>query len=940
MDSLVSALNAAGFVGQEGYYRHFLQYGHAEDVSPNAGFNASQYYIFKAASYYGKAASAVTDAEAATIKSLIKSAGMDAWTHYEKYGTVEQINASNSFDTAAYLQAKAAALNASQSSVVWTAATVATAIQNAGMSAYEHYMNYKGAGTGEVASTAVYTVDQSKQASNPGQTFALTTGIDNFTGTSGNDIFNAVDSGASATFTALDKIDGGAGVDTLNITQAAAFGTVSSATVKNIETANITSALAVNADVSGWTGLTTLNVVSSAAAGETITAATSTAVNINNSSAQSVTVVGGGTTASVTTGGAAIVVGNNAGPTSTDANAFTSVTTTGGTTVAVTDNSGTAGAIGSMLTTATISGNAGLATLTGKGLTTVNLANNGGTGSATIVNSTTAHTLNLGVNAVTGGVAVTDAAATTVNLTATGAKVTTASDINLTTVAATALNVDTSAALTLTTTSLAATDVLQTMTVKGAGSLTADLSGISSLTAVDASVSTGTNTIILDATKSTFAGGSGVDTVTIAAAPTKVIAGGAGANDMLVVNFIGGFNASANTNISGFETLALGALADASSYDATGFAHLAVGNAIAGDATFSNVAAGTDLDFTAASTKVVTYSLANALGLSDSVNISAHSASSIANAVTATGIETINLAATHTGTGTSAIMDSFTLSAAPTSGATTKINVTSGALTGVTLVDTTDTTISSVNASGVQGDGQGTAGTGFVWTTGALAATTPTTATTITGSAHGGDVINAAAALDLVTITATSGTNTLTGSLLNKSVITGGTGADTITGGNLADTIVGGGGADVITGGAGADLITVSGNTAKIVQTSGASGTNSATNVQTSELTSTFDVIKGLVAGDKIDLGNASIVTAGLTLAGTNLASAGADKAVFASGTYDAAAGAFTFSANGADTALTYDSSSVASDTPETIILVGYHAGSATAAAAGIITLA
>ena len=97
----------------------------------------------------------------------------------------------------------------------------------------------------------------------------LTTGIDqgaSYVGGAGNDTFNALDgAGAVATFTALDLLDGGAGTDTLNITQTTAFATVASAVVKNIENANITSGLAVNADVSGWTGLTALKVTSSAA---------------------------------------------------------------------------------------------------------------------------------------------------------------------------------------------------------------------------------------------------------------------------------------------------------------------------------------------------------------------------------------------------------------------------------------------------------------------------------------------------------------------------------------------------------------------------------------------------------------------------------------------------------------------------------------------------
>ena len=54
MSSLVSAMDAAGFVGEEGSYRHFLQFGHGENVSPSAGFDANQYFVFKAPSIIRK----------------------------------------------------------------------------------------------------------------------------------------------------------------------------------------------------------------------------------------------------------------------------------------------------------------------------------------------------------------------------------------------------------------------------------------------------------------------------------------------------------------------------------------------------------------------------------------------------------------------------------------------------------------------------------------------------------------------------------------------------------------------------------------------------------------------------------------------------------------------------------------------------------------------
>lgn len=184
MDSLVSAMDKAGFKGPEGYYMHFLQFGHKEDVSPSAGFDATQYYTFKAAQvYHGGDVSKVNSADISTVKQAIADAGMDAWTHYQKFGTVEMINASNSFDTAAYLQAKAVAMGGG----TWTAATVADAIQKAGMNAYEHYKTYAGKGINEVASNINVTVDPSKQTNVAEQTFTLTNGADVATA----NVFNA-----------------------------------------------------------------------------------------------------------------------------------------------------------------------------------------------------------------------------------------------------------------------------------------------------------------------------------------------------------------------------------------------------------------------------------------------------------------------------------------------------------------------------------------------------------------------------------------------------------------------------------------------------------------------------------------------------------------------------------------------------------------------------
>ena len=121
---LNAAFEKAGFVGDSGAQAHFLKYGHKEDVSPNEAFDADYYYQAKAIQYYGlKENGGLTKAEveakmstyAKNMEGAIKAAGMDAWTHYVKYGTAEGVNPSNSFDTSDYMAAKVAARAGSMS---------------------------------------------------------------------------------------------------------------------------------------------------------------------------------------------------------------------------------------------------------------------------------------------------------------------------------------------------------------------------------------------------------------------------------------------------------------------------------------------------------------------------------------------------------------------------------------------------------------------------------------------------------------------------------------------------------------------------------------------------------------------------------------------------------------------------------------------------------
>lgn len=44
LDKVYNAFRDAGFVGTEGQYEHFVKFGAAEEVAPNAYFDADEYY--------------------------------------------------------------------------------------------------------------------------------------------------------------------------------------------------------------------------------------------------------------------------------------------------------------------------------------------------------------------------------------------------------------------------------------------------------------------------------------------------------------------------------------------------------------------------------------------------------------------------------------------------------------------------------------------------------------------------------------------------------------------------------------------------------------------------------------------------------------------------------------------------------------------------------
>lgn len=245
LDKLYDAFREGGFVGAEGQYEHFVKFGAAEEVAPNAYFNADEYYAAKAHEYYGDKFDGSVE-QIATVKAMIKDAGMNAWTHYQQFGSAEGVNPSNAFDASDYCAAKAEAMNKAGQKAPdgtdWTAEKIAKAIDDAGMSVLEHYLTYAGTGEGEVASGSTYPVSEDEQVvlPNPGETFVLKAGIEQLQGTSGDDVFKAEDK----VMDAGDVTDGGAGNDTLEVYGNAEL----KGTFTNIENLVIVDAAQANSD--------------------------------------------------------------------------------------------------------------------------------------------------------------------------------------------------------------------------------------------------------------------------------------------------------------------------------------------------------------------------------------------------------------------------------------------------------------------------------------------------------------------------------------------------------------------------------------------------------------------------------------------------------------------------------------------------------------------
>lgn len=349
-----------------------------------------------------------------------------------------------------------------------------------------------------------------------------------------------------------------------------------------------------------------------------------------------VTATGGATTTAISVTEAATVAAN-AG-TAASANVNNLVAAVSGVTagvVTIADNSAGSQTVANTLAAVTLN-NYGNSTITSTALNTVTLSGTGGTlgitlgGTAAQVLANTTLTANLGGGSL-GVISDLTAAKQIATVNAVLSANTTLAGITDT--ALRTLAVSGTGVLTLSATNAALTSV----TLAGAAGFNGTLVG-TGVTALTAANTTGAVTATLTSTTQTFTGGTGRDIITIAADATKVITGGSGTNDELILGGTTYTLANTGTEVTGFEIVGVNAGATGGAFNLANIAAGATGIDVAGAGsfTFTNVArtAGLSIDL---ATTAITYGTSSTTGVSDSLTVTLNGLQASPGVVNATG---------------------------------------------------------------------------------------------------------------------------------------------------------------------------------------------------------------------------------------------------------------------------------------------------------------
>jgi len=485
------------------------------------------------------------------------------------------------------------------------------------------------------------------------------------------------------------------------------------------------------------------------------------------------------------------------------------------------------------------------ATLTSDALTNVKVINSKGTTTlgVTVTNNTAAHALNLtvGNTGVSGkALSVTDSKATSVSIASEASaygyvndtEVTSGSGsfVRLVTPLATSVSFTNGQAVTLDQSAAAQVDKVTTINASGAGKITVDTTNTTTwakLTAIDASTSSGAVTATITANQS-FKGGSGNDSVSIAAVPNYTVDGGAGTNKIVITNSAALTGLA--TSVTNFQTLGLGA-------DLT---------AAAGAYSSISIDSATNTS-TVTGAKGAAVTVANAKYAGASLTLSNLEQDKI-------GL-TVNL-------GTS---DATLKGAATAQGVLTLASTTADTTTGHTTHGIESITINSSGISNKQVASGGTnAGNTFTYASADALKTLVITGDSDITVSTGGTVASKVNSIDA---SAATGDVTVTSVVLRATgaTIKGGSGALTATGSAGADTISVGAGGGTITGSAGGDTIALATEQTGVTTLAYANGGTSSV--------SAYDVISGFqnytgTAGalsDKIDFSGTAAVLANVT---------------------------------------------------------------------------